>query len=92
MSEEMPPDSTKALLDANHAAVLREFDSVNRQLGSIRTDMSTDRTALTQHNRDDSARFGDIDRGLSVLKWGYALGAVIFASGFVVLLKMLMGG
>lgn len=84
--------ATKELLDAHHAAVLRELNGVNLSLTSIRADMSTDRVALLQHNDSDNKRFGDIDRGISVLKWGYGLGAMVFASAFVLILKMLMGG
>ena len=69
MSDEMP-DSTKDLLTAHHAAILRELDGMQRSvrgdLQDIRTDLAGARTRLEAH-----------DRHLSVLQWAYGIGVTI---------------
>ncbi len=95
--EEMPtPDSTKDLINANHHAVLRELDGVKvlirDGLSDVRRDSANVRDELDEHNAQDAAQFSAIASSLTVLKWGYALGAVIFSSALVMVLKMLMGG
>ena len=69
MSSEMP-DSTKELLNAHHASILRELDRVHSHVTEsfteIKTEMGGVRTRLESH-----------DSAMAVLKWAYAIGVVI---------------
>ena len=80
--DEMPaPDSTKELLNAHQAAMIRELDAhyknVAAALSDIKTDMTGLRTSHEQHTKDDNTRFGSIDTSLGVLRWAYGLGVAI---------------
>lgn len=64
------PETTRELLTAHHAAILRELDGIHRSvrsdLADIRNDLSGARVRLEAH-----------DRHLSVLQWAYGIGVVI---------------
>ena len=66
-------DDTRQLLNAHHAAILRELDeikqSVRGDLSEIRSDLAGARTRLETH-----------DRHLSVLQWAYGIGAALAAA------------
>jgi hypothetical protein len=85
------PDSTKDLLNAHHAAVLRELNQVHsnisHSLSELKDDMGGIRERMDAHNRDDEKRFGVIENDMGVLKWAYGVGLVIVAAVYA-LLKM----
>ena len=77
-------DDTKELLNAHHAAILRELDGLGRDLRSDLSDLKSDNTItrarLESHAHDDNQRFGTIDRSMAVLKWAYALGIFVIVA------------
>ena len=82
--DEMPaPDSTKELLNAHQAAMIRELDrhyaNVAGAMNDIKTDISGLRVSHEQHTKDDNTRFGNIDSSLGVLRWAYGLGVAIIS-------------
>lgn len=68
---------TKELLDAHHAAILRELNGVSESLSSIRDDMTKDRALLSAHTESDSTRFGSLERGIGILQWAYGVGVAV---------------
>lgn len=80
MSDEMP-DSTKELLTAHHAAILRELDVMSRDvrgdLSDLRVDGAATRVKLDAHGSEDDRRFNRIDRGVAVLQWAYGVGLIV---------------
>ena len=88
MSSEMP-DSTKELLDAHHASILRELTGVSTAISDLRRDVrvvsENVRDRLDEHATEDNQRFSAIDNNLSVLKWAYGVGLVVLAAIFALL-------
>lgn len=83
------PDSTKELLDAHHAQVLRELDrvyvSVSGSLSDIKHDMSGIRSKMDDRAETDNARFGEIENKIGVLGWAYGVGVFIVGCIFALL-------
>lgn len=77
-------DDTKELLNAHHAAILRELDGLGtrlmRDLSELKDDNAGTRTRLESHANEDNQRFGNIDRSMAVLKWAYALGIFVIVA------------
>ena len=77
-------DDTKELLNAHHAAILRELDTFQRNVRSdmsdIKSDMSNARTRLDVHTTEDSARFSELTRGIGILQWAYGVGVLIIGA------------
>lgn len=84
-----PPDSTKELLGAQHAAVLRELDRIHINISSSLTALSADmggiREKLDTHNEDDNRRFSAVTNDIGVLKWAYGAGLFIVAAIYALL-------
>ena len=72
MSDEMP-DSTRELLNAHHASILRELNlihsNVRADIASVKADIQGARDRLESHN----AKIG-------VLQWAYGLGVFIIGT------------
>ena len=74
-------DDTKELMNAHHAAILRELDGLGRDLRSDLSDLKADnagtRQRLESHSADDNIRFATIDNSMTILKWAYGLGVFV---------------
>lgn len=83
------PDSTKELLNAHHAAVLRELNQIHTNisgsLSEIKTDVGGVREQLDAHNKEDERRFGVLENDMGVLKWAYGVGLFIVAAVYALL-------
>lgn len=86
------PDSTKELLGAQHAAVLRELDrihiNISGSLAEIKEDMGGVREKMDAHDKSDDRRFGMLENDIGVLKWAYGVGVVIITAIFALLKLM----
>lgn len=83
MNDNEMADSTRELLNAHHAAILRELDrihvNVSDDLAGLRRDSQAVGATIDTHTRDDAKQFAAIERGLSVLQWAYGLGVFVLA-------------
>jgi len=77
-------DDTRELLNAHHAAILRELDGLGRDvrtdIARLRSDLAGTRDRQDEHNAEDHQRFGSIDKNISVLTWAYGLGVIIIGA------------
>lgn len=75
------PDSTKELLNAHHAAVLRELNQVHANISASLSDLREDfggiREKMDEHTANDNERFSEIRNDIGVLKWAYGAAGVL---------------
>lgn len=83
------PDSTKELLSAHHAAVLRELNqmqsNISNSLSDIKEDMGGIRERMNAHSEEDHHRFSALTNDIGILKWAYGAGLIIVGAIFSLL-------